>query len=180
MARAYRGMHTARRWGLFNLIGSGGFLIQMAALSTLTRFFGWHYVWASLVAIELAIVHNFIAHSHWTWRDRAPRTRREWTTTFGRYQLAKSASLAANLGMTAWLVNTAHVPVEAASAGAVLALSIVNFLVADAFVFNRVHTRAIAVTSAAGCPDWATGSNLATAGGEVESCDSSSRRLRSS
>ena len=168
-------MHTVRRWGLFNLIGTGGFIIQMTVLATLVRLCGWHYGWASVVAIELAIVHNFIAHSHWTWRDRAARTWPDRRRTFGRYQLAKSASLAANLAITAWLVQRADFPAEVASAAAVMALSIVNFLVADALVFKEGHTAE--ATPAISQSD-ASGSDLAVERREVESCDSSLPSLR--
>jgi putative flippase GtrA len=173
-------MRTVRRWGLFNLVGAGGFVLQMAVLATLTRLAGWHYGPASVVAIELAIIHNFVAHGRWTWGDRAPRSRHERLRTFGRYQLAKTASLIANVALTAWLVRSAGLPVEAASGAAVLALSVVNFLVADALVFSREHTppRAIAVSPGAASPP--AGSDFAVLTREVESCDSSWRRWRSS
>ena len=61
-----------RRIGRFNVVGLGGFLLQLGTLALLTRVFGWHYAAATAVAIEAAILHNFIGHSRWTWADRRP------------------------------------------------------------------------------------------------------------
>jgi putative flippase GtrA len=173
-------MRTARRWGLFNLIGCGGFVVQMATLSLLTRGFGWQYGWATALAIELAILHNFAAHTRWTWGDRRPAGGRALAAMFARYQFAKSLSIAANLAITAWLVSHISVPVEAASAAAVLCLSVVNFLIADALVFTSVHNARAGAGGAPADPGDAGGSNLAVAAAEVEPCDNSLRPLRSS
>jgi putative flippase GtrA len=128
-------MRTVRRWGRFNLVGLGGFVLQLSAIAILTRVYGWHYSLATIVGIELAILSNFHWDCRWTWRDRPARGARDWIARLGRYQLAKTASLAANLGLTAWLV-TGGLPVELANAIAVASLSFVNFFVSDAMVFR--------------------------------------------
>lgn len=109
-------------------------MLQLAAIALLTRAAGWHYGVATAVAIELALVHNFVWHARWTWRDRPVRGARARAARFARYQLAKSLSLAGNLGLTAWLV-THGLPVELANAIAVGAFSLVNFLVSDHLLF---------------------------------------------
>ena len=58
-----------RRWGVFNLVGLGGFLLQIGAIGVLTRGFGWSPFAATALALELAALHNFIGHSRWTWAD---------------------------------------------------------------------------------------------------------------
>lgn len=126
-----------RRWSVFTLVGCGGFVLQMATLSFLTRICGWHYVPATLLGIELAILHNFLGDMQWTWRDRPAPDAREAGARFLRYQLARSLVLAANLGLTALFVSTSGVPPEAANASAVVMLSLVNFFVGDRFVFTN-------------------------------------------
>jgi putative flippase GtrA len=123
------------RWGIFNVVGFGGFVLQMTTLSVLTRAAGWHYGIATAVGLELAILHNFFGHSRWTWADR-PASGRQLLARLGRYQVAKSLSLAANLGITAWLVASLQMPVEIASTAAVVCLSFVNFFITDLFVFR--------------------------------------------
>ena len=89
---------------MFNLVGLGGFLLQIGAITVLTRAFGWSPVVATLVALELAALQNFIGHSRWTWGDAPVAGVRSWLTRYWRYQVAKTASLGANLAMTTGLI----------------------------------------------------------------------------
>ena len=94
-----------RRWGVFNAVGAGGFVVQLLALALLTRQFGWSAFAATAVALELAAFQNFLGYSRWTWGDRPVAGGREWLRRFGRYQAAKTASLAANLAITTLLIQ---------------------------------------------------------------------------
>ena len=60
----------ARRWLRFNAVGLAGVIVQLGVLAALTRFAGWHYLPATLVAVELTLLHNLAWHERWTWRDR--------------------------------------------------------------------------------------------------------------
>ena len=73
-----------RRWTIFNAVGVLGFLVQLGVL-TLLLGTGLHYVVATTLAVEAAILHNFCWHSRWTWRDR-PRV--DSTATLWRFHLA--------------------------------------------------------------------------------------------
>ena len=131
-----RAVSAAYRWGRFNLVGLGGFILQVSTLSLLTRHFGWHPMLATAVGLQVAVLHNFAGHSRWTWPDRPAVGLREIASRFGRYQVAKAVSLVANAGLTTWLAWRLRVPVELANAAAVAGLSIVNFLVTDRLVFR--------------------------------------------
>ena len=61
------------RWIRFLAIGLLGFLIQLAALGWLIARAGWPWLAATLASVELAVVHNFLWHARWTWRDRPGR-----------------------------------------------------------------------------------------------------------
>ncbi|MEO5740843.1 MAG: GtrA family protein [Vicinamibacterales bacterium] len=134
---------NVRRWGVFNAVGIGGFVVQLCAIALLTRRFGWPAFAATTVALELTALQNFVAHSRWTWGDRpVPRTvegpathLRGWLRRYWRYQVAKTASLAANLVITTLLIH-AGLPPEIANTAAVLACAIPNFLVSERFVFS--------------------------------------------
>jgi putative flippase GtrA len=128
-------METAWRWGVFNLVGSGGFVLQIGAIALLTRLCGWHYGVATVVGVELAILHNFYWDCRFTWADR-PGTRRDRLRQAPRYQLARTLSLAANVAITAWLVSSVGLGVELANLVAVLSLSVANFVVSDRLVFR--------------------------------------------
>jgi putative flippase GtrA len=123
------------RWGLFNLVGLGGFVLQIASLVLLSRHLDVPPLIATIVALELAALQNFVAHSCWTWGDRRPSTTRKWLQRYWKYQVAKTASLAANLGITMVCVY-AGMPIEVANTAAVLACAIPNYLVSDSLVFS--------------------------------------------
>ena len=54
----------------FNLVGLLGMLVNSGCLYLLKGAVGIPLIPASVISIEIAIVHNFIWHRHWTWRDR--------------------------------------------------------------------------------------------------------------
>jgi len=125
-----------RRWGVFNAVGLGGFVVQIVAIALLTRHFGWTTFAATAVALELAALQNFVAHSRWTWGDRPVTGAREWLRRFWRYQGAKTAALAANLAITATLAYLGLAP-EIANTAAVLACAVPNYLASERFVFSQ-------------------------------------------
>ena len=51
---------------MFNAVGLGGFVVQIGAIALLTRHFGWPPFAATVVALELAALQNFVGHSRWT------------------------------------------------------------------------------------------------------------------
>jgi len=125
-----------RRWGVFNLVGLGGYLLQVGAIALLTRGFGWPSLAATIVGLELAALQNFVGHSRWTWNDRRASSVRGWLRRVWRYQVTKSASLAANLAITAGFVHLGLAP-EAANTAAVLICAVPNYLASEHFVFNQ-------------------------------------------
>lgn len=126
-----------RRWGVFNLVGLGGFLLQIGTIALLTRGFDWSSVVATAVGLEAAALLNFFGHSRWTWSDQPVATIGGYAARFGRYQLAKTASLGANLAITTALAAVTGLPVELSNAVAVAACALPNYLVADRLVFLR-------------------------------------------
>jgi putative flippase GtrA len=124
-----------RRWGVFNAVGLGGFVVQIGAIALLTRHVGWPAFAATVVALELAALQNFLGHSRWTWSDRPASGVRVWLRRYWRYQGAKTASLAANLAITSLLIHIG-LPAEIANTAAVLACAIPNYLVSERFVFS--------------------------------------------
>jgi len=54
----------------FASVGSMGTGLQLTVLASLTGLGGLHYLLATALAVETAIVHNFLWHERWTWSDR--------------------------------------------------------------------------------------------------------------
>jgi putative flippase GtrA len=123
------------RWLKFNFVGALGIGVQLAALAALTRLGLW-YLAATALAVEAAVLHNFVWHERMTWRDRATPVLRHLLGRFLRFQLANGLiSLAGNLLVMRLLVGALHLPVLWANLGAITACGVVNFLVSDRLVF---------------------------------------------
>jgi putative flippase GtrA len=124
-----------RRWGIYNVVAFAGFVLQVGAISALTRLWGWSHMAATLAGVELALLHNFAGHTGWTWADRRPRGLRSLLRRLGRYQAALSVMGLLNVGATVLLARTG-LPIEIANVLAVISLSIVSFLLADLVLFR--------------------------------------------
>jgi putative flippase GtrA len=123
------------RWVKFNIVGLAGFLIQLAVLAALAGQLGLHHLLATLVAVESAVVHNFVWHERWTWSDRSRRGR-AWGRFF-RFNAANGAiSLAGNIVLMWVLVDKAQVHYIPANILSVAVCSILNFLAGDRAIFR--------------------------------------------
>ena len=123
------------RLGAFIAVGMIGFIVQMAALGGLLAA-GCPYLAATALSIEIAVVHNFVWHERWTWADRTagqPGVVRR----FVRFNLSTgAASIFGNVMFMAVYVDGLGVHPLLANALAVASTAVVNFLVADRWVFS--------------------------------------------
>lgn len=127
-------MNTLIRWGKFNLVGSMGMVVQLCALALLNRWTAGHYLFASAVAIEITLLHNFLGHLHYTWRDR--RDRSALLAQLVRFHLSNGlVSMVGNLALMRILVQQAHLPLLVSNSIAILCCSIVNFCLGDRWSF---------------------------------------------
>jgi putative flippase GtrA len=126
-----------RRWGVFNLVGTGGFLLQMGTIALLTRCFHWSPILATVVGLELATLHNFLGHNRFTWRMHPVQSFRDLGARYLRYQIAKTTTLGLNFVITMGLVAAAPLPTEVANTIAVLICALPNYFIAERFVFSR-------------------------------------------
>ncbi len=134
-------MNILVRWGKFNLVGAMGMVLQLAALALINRWTAGHYLFATAAAIELTLVHNFVWHLHFTWRDR--RGGSALLAQFVRFHLSNGlVSLLGNLALMRVLVHEARLPVLAANGIAILCCSIVNFCLGNNWAF-AARTQAV-------------------------------------
>jgi putative flippase GtrA len=135
------------RGARFAWVGVGGFAVQAMTLQALTVV-GLPYPLATAIAVEAAIVHNFLWHERWTWSDRtAPvaglkacshdgRGRYDRLARFARFNGSTAViSIGGNVALMTLFVGAFRLPLLAANLLAVLALSVLNFLSADRIVF---------------------------------------------
>jgi putative flippase GtrA len=122
------------RWLKFNAVGIAGAAVQLAILWALTRLAGIQYVLATIVAVEAAILHNFVWHESWTFPGLAPG---EWPRRLLRFHLVNGAvSIASNVAFTFVLHESLKLPVLAANLAAISIGAMLNFVLAHFWVFR--------------------------------------------
>jgi putative flippase GtrA len=57
---------TIRRWAIFNGIGLLGVGVQLATLAVMINRLGMHYLAATAIAVEAAVLHNFFWQQRFT------------------------------------------------------------------------------------------------------------------
>lgn len=121
------------RWLKFNAVGMMGAGWQLASLWIFSRIIGIGDAAATLCAVEISILHNFLWHQRWTWRDSAPES---WPQRLVRFHLGNGIiSLLANPLLTP-LFEKAGLPLLAANLAAIASISLVNFGIASTSVFR--------------------------------------------
>jgi len=134
-------MKTLIRWGKFNLVGAMGMVVQLGSLALLSRLARGHYLLVSAAAVELAILHNFIWHLHYTWRDR-----RDGSTLAQllRFHLSNGlVSLLGNLALMRVFVREAHLPMLVANLLAIVCCSVVNFALSNTWAFAAASSQGL-------------------------------------
>ena len=129
-------MSTFIRWSKFNLVGAVGMVVQLAALAFFNRCAPGHYLLASAAALELTLLHNFVAHLHYTWSDR--RRNSALLVQLVRFHLSNGlVSMLGNLALMRLLVGVAHLPLLVSNAIAILGCSILNFCLGNNWAFAQ-------------------------------------------
>jgi putative flippase GtrA len=138
-------MNVMVRWGKFNLVGMVGMAVQLGALALINRLAPGHYMVATAAAIEITLLHNFVWHLHYTWRDR--RCRSALRSQLVRFHLSNGlVSMVGNLALMPLLVGEMRISVVAANAIAILCCSIVNFCLGNNWAFAPILSAAGSAT----------------------------------
>ena len=154
-----------RRWLAFNGVGALGVLVQLAAVTIFVRTLHAPYLWATAAAVESALLHNFLLHQRWTWRDRPARSARELLIRLLRFHALNGlVSLAGNIVIAALLTGGLGVDPVVSNFAAILSCAMLNFVASERLVFKDAVTHAAAavlLVGAAAGPAFAAPSNSA-------------------
>jgi putative flippase GtrA len=124
------------RWLKFNLVGGIGIGVQLAALWVVTHVLLCNYLIATVLAVETAVLHNFLWHQRFTWADRVQSNWRESVLGVLRFNLTNGlVSILGNLILMRALVGGLHLRILMANLLSIACCSAVNFLLSEMYVF---------------------------------------------
>lgn len=126
------------RWLKFNFVGAAGIAVQLAALWFFENAFHVHYLVATALAVETAVLHNFVWHERFTWKDRAGGS---WRASGGRLLRFHAGngliSIAGNLLLMRVFAGVLQMKHLVANALAIAICSLANFAAGEWFVFRE-------------------------------------------
>jgi putative flippase GtrA len=116
-----------KRWLRFNAVGVLGAGIQLAALALMLRLH-IHYLVATVLAIEAALLHNYVWHRRWTWADGEG--------SLWRFHLSNGLiSFISNLLLMRLFAGTFGFPPVPSNLAAIVLTSFLNYMLAARWVF---------------------------------------------
>jgi putative flippase GtrA len=126
------------RWLKFNAVGALGIVLQLSLLLAFKAGFHLSYLLATALAVEAAVLHNFLWHERYTWADRVQRSWRTSLPRLFRFNLTNGGiSIAGNLALMKVMVGLGHRNYLIANGIAIAACSLMNFLASDEWVFEK-------------------------------------------
>jgi len=130
------------RFSRFNLVGLLGAILQLVLINLLTKRLRLPIFAATLIAVEIAVLHNFLWHQRFTWPDR--KTAGFWQSgkRLMRFHAANGLiSLCGNSVAMHWLVERLQFPVLPSTLAAIAVCAVMNFLLADRWVYGPARYR---------------------------------------
>lgn len=125
---------TGVRWLKFNAVGGIGIGVQLVVLAVLKSGLHLDYLLATGLAVEAAVIHNFLWHERFTWADRVSES--SWSR-LAKFNLTTGLfSIVGNLMLMKVLVGWAGMNYMVANGITIAACSLVNFVVSDRVVFS--------------------------------------------
>lgn len=132
------------RFFKFNVVGALGVAVQLSAVAILVGGLGVHYLVATAVAIEMAVLHNFFWHLRWTWAapgepggGNAPHVPRHVFFRCIAFHAGNGlVSLIGGLALMPLLVDWFHLHYLLANLAAIGVTGLLNFLLGDRIIFR--------------------------------------------
>ena len=129
---------VAARWLKFNFVGAIGIGVQLGAFTMLKGVAGATYMIATAFAVETAVLHNFVWHELFTWREFPRGTWRGVIARLAKFHAGNGAvSILGNLALMRLLVGAMHLNPYVSNVAAIACCALVNFAVSEWFVFRR-------------------------------------------
>lgn len=128
----------AKRWLKFNLVGAIGFGVQMAAFAMLFGVGHANKLWATGLAVETAVLHNFVWHERFTWQHLPRGASGDVLARLLRFHAGNGlVSIAGNVILVKLFADLLHMNAYLSNVLAVAICAVANFAISERFVFRR-------------------------------------------
>jgi putative flippase GtrA len=110
----------------------------MASLALFYKGLRLNYLVATALAVEVAVLHNFLWHERFTWKDRKHSGLRDRLLRLVRFHAGNGVvSIAGNVVLMRLLVGGLHLHYLIANGISIAICSFLNFAIGEWFVFRR-------------------------------------------
>ena len=127
---------VARRSMKFYMVGAIGIGVQLAFLFLFKTELRVNYLLATALAVECAVLHNFLWHEHYTWRDRCET----YAGVLGRLLRFNGTtgmiSILGNLALMRLFVGVLHLQYMLGNLMTIAFCAFANFWASDRMVFQ--------------------------------------------
>jgi dolichol-phosphate mannosyltransferase len=125
------------RFSKFAIVGLMGVALQLSLLALLTKHFRMLPVMATALAVEITLLHNFLWHERFTWRERRLKDFRQRARRLCRFHLGNGlVSLLGNTSLSYCLVVRLNAPPLPSAFASIALCSLANFALADRWVYD--------------------------------------------
>ncbi len=118
----------------FSIVGGSGVLVNLGSLAFFHKIVGFPFSLSLAMAIEISIVNNFFWNNLWTWRERR---RDPVYQRFLKYNIATLTTSGIGNFLTSVVVKGLGVHYIIAGMAGIVVAVLINFLLADRWVFRR-------------------------------------------
>ena len=129
------------RWLKFSAVGWLGVSVQLTMLTLLAGRLEMHYLVATALAVQCAILNNFFWHERWTWGDRGLLGAPGRWQRFLRFNASSGAlSILGNVVFMSIYVGQFGLHYLVGNIASIASCTILNFVISDRLVFLAMRT----------------------------------------
>jgi putative flippase GtrA len=126
------------RFVKFGIVGGSGVVVNVGLLHAFTAYASIDYRIASIIAIECAVINNFLWNYFWTWNDRQAGSKRSFAYMLFKFHLSSGlTALIVNWGLLVLLTETLHFYYHVSNLIGIGCGAVVNFVLGHYWVFSK-------------------------------------------
>lgn len=125
--------HNHKSFAKFATVGLLGTIVNLLCMAVLVEFFSFEHITASLIAVEISIIHNFLLNSLWTFSSRQPTG--STVKLFLSFNMISIGSLVVNVGVASILIQQG-VAYLVAQASGIFSAFFINYLINNHMIFK--------------------------------------------